>query len=233
MVEAVRRPIDDRAVGEERSEAAAASLDQRRLALDVQKALVLPGETGVRQVLGGGGAADGHADIAAPAQQFAVSGAQLGDQWREVGRLVDQRARRLAAPRQLGHVSDVEIVDQRMQLRPGAGGGEAVAIGVGDDGEANRRTHAGVPQGALHLAQRRVLAADQSDVLAAERFKWADVVRRHADHPAHAVALAAASASDASPPPTRCAFMDGRPASMSEPTARPQPRLAEDQPADR
>ena len=53
MVESVVDPVDDGAVGEDRGEAAPARLEQGRLAVDVEKALVLAGKAGGRQVLSG------------------------------------------------------------------------------------------------------------------------------------------------------------------------------------
>ena len=54
VVEAVVDALDDGAVGKDRGEAAAAGLEQVGLAAHIQKALVLAGEAGGRQILGGG-----------------------------------------------------------------------------------------------------------------------------------------------------------------------------------
>ena len=65
MIEAVVDAVDDAAVGEQRGEATAARLEQVVRAADVQVALVLAGEAGGRQILGGGGAAHRDGDAGA------------------------------------------------------------------------------------------------------------------------------------------------------------------------
>ena len=65
MVEAVVDAIDDRAVGEDRGEAAPAGLEQIVFAAHVEKALVLPGEARRRQILRGGRAAHRDGDVLA------------------------------------------------------------------------------------------------------------------------------------------------------------------------
>ena len=71
MIVPLGLPITDRAVGEERGVAAAASVQQRRLAANVQIGFLLAGEASVGQVFGGGAGANGDVDIisaAAPAE---------------------------------------------------------------------------------------------------------------------------------------------------------------------
>ena len=57
VVEALVDAVGDGAVGEQRGEAAPDRVEQHGLAADVQEGLVLAGEAGGRQILGGGRAA--------------------------------------------------------------------------------------------------------------------------------------------------------------------------------
>ena len=53
-------PIDDRPVGEEGGVTAATGLQQGPITLDIQEGFLLPGKTGLRQILGGGTGAHRH-----------------------------------------------------------------------------------------------------------------------------------------------------------------------------
>ena len=64
VVEAVMHPVDDRAVGEERRVAASHRVEQHRLAMNVEKGLLLTRETRLREILGRCAAAHGHVAVA-------------------------------------------------------------------------------------------------------------------------------------------------------------------------
>ena len=155
MVEAVVDAIDDGAVGEQRGEAAPAGLEHVVGAADVQKAFMLTGEAGGRQVLGGRRAAHRDRDV------VAVLGFEFGDKPRATalaqalgaGGGVDDAARLLRALREQRDVGDVEVVEQRMQPRPRIGCRQRIAVGIGREGEAVRHAHAGLHQ-VRHRARR-------------------------------------------------------------------------------
>jgi hypothetical protein len=58
MIEALVLPVGDRPIRKKRGEAPFATFQQRRISLNVEISLLLPGKTRVRQVLGRGAAAD-------------------------------------------------------------------------------------------------------------------------------------------------------------------------------
>ena len=77
VVEALGLAVADRAIGEERGEAAPAGVEQRRLAADVEEGLLLAGEARVGQVLGRGAGTHGDGGVA-PARAPAERRGRLG-----------------------------------------------------------------------------------------------------------------------------------------------------------
>ena len=63
MIEALGIAIADRMVGEERGEAAQAGSDQGARPADIEEGFLLPGEAGIRQILGGCAAAHGDGGV--------------------------------------------------------------------------------------------------------------------------------------------------------------------------
>ena len=139
MVKAVVDAIDDGAVGEDRGEAAPAGLDHIVFAAHVEKALVLPGEAGGRQIFGGGRTAHGDRD-APPAFLFerAIGSGNLLAQPLHSRSPHRRAARRGGALGEQRHIVMIEIRHQPAQLVLDAGRGERVAIGFGGQRKAVR-----------------------------------------------------------------------------------------------
>ena len=176
VVEAVVDAIDDGAVGEDRGKAAPAGLEQIGLAAHIQKALMLAGEAGGRQVFGGRRAAHGNRD---PGAAFFFEGAiGRGDfrtEMRIAGRLVNQPAGGNGALGEQCHIVVVECGEKPAQLVLDAGPGERVAIGPSGQREALGHSD---PLGCEHrikLAERRVLAANFGDVAQPDFTEPADI----------------------------------------------------------
>ena len=143
VIEAVVDPIGDRAVGEDRGEAAAAGLEQCIGAAHVEEAFVLAGEARRGQILRRRGAAHGDGDVrAVVGLQFPIGADGLLPQF------VDSRWRGRRAARfggSLGEQVDaplVELVEEPVQRLPGLCGGECVAVGFGSKRKAIRHQHA-------------------------------------------------------------------------------------------
>ena len=165
VVEALVDAVVDGTVDEQAGEAAPAGVEQARVALDVQVGLVLAGEARGREVLGGGRAAHGQADVLAVLRlQLPVSPEDLVDQSSGI-----RRRRRSPGPASpAGQVGDV-----RRRGRPSASWSGAQAPGPSSMWRYASAVMA-KPFGTrtpcaarllVHLAQRRVLTADQSNVL--------------------------------------------------------------------
>ena len=120
VIEALVDPVVDRAVGEQAGEAAPAGVEQALLAPDVQVGLLLAGEARGRKILGGGRAAHGQADVLAVLllQARVGDGISCGELVRQAGP-VDDLPGALAAPRQVGHVVGVEVVERVVRAAPG------------------------------------------------------------------------------------------------------------------
>jgi hypothetical protein len=115
VVEAVVDAINNGAVGEQRGKALPASLEHVVRAADIQIALMLAGEAGGWQVLGGGRAAHRDRDVVAVFRfQFAVG---LHDRLAQCiggGGGVDNLPSRARAFREQRHVGDIEAIEQRL-----------------------------------------------------------------------------------------------------------------------
>ncbi len=176
VVEALVAAVADRAVGEQRGLTAPHGIDQHLLAAHVEVGVVLAGEAGGRQVLGGGRAAHRDAEILAELRLERAPGrAQLLLDRRRHRSAVDDLSRARAGPRQGVGVALVEPVEQRVQFGPDAGSVERVAVGLRGDGKAVGHAHAQPRQALEHLAERGILAADQRQVGERQLAQPADV----------------------------------------------------------
>ena len=166
VLETVVHAIGDRAVVVERRENLLDLVQHVVDADHVEEGFLLPGKTGVGEVLGGGGRAHRDRDVAGtgvlaeffirPADGLFEVGVQVGfgDPAADFLARCDQR---------------VDVVHvQRFQALADAFGDPAVvqvaAIGIGRGGEPARYRHAQLGKVADHLAQRSVLAADPGEV---------------------------------------------------------------------
>ena len=131
MVEALVDSVVDGAIGEQAGETTAARVEQALVALDVEVRILLPGEARGRQVLGGGRAPHGEADLLAVLLlQFAVGLQNLGGQVVGEAGAVDDLPGALGLSRQRCDIGGVEVVEFGMQTVPGAGLVQHVAIGL-------------------------------------------------------------------------------------------------------
>ena len=122
MIKATVHAIRNGAVGENGREAAPAGIEHGVTAADVQIAVVLAGETGSRQVLGGGGTAHGHGDAFARFfLEITIGGHDLLLQIVIGGRLIDDFAALLCDFAEGFDVGLVQAVQNGMQLGPCAG----------------------------------------------------------------------------------------------------------------
>ncbi len=165
VVVAVLLAVGDGAVAEERGHAVLVRPEQVGLAHHVEVALLLPGERGVGQVLGGGRRPHRHGEVVHPVlgRERPVVGHQLGGQVRRDGGGVERGADRLPHGPQRVRVP-VQGVDLLLD-----DGGQAVVledlpIGRRRGGEAVGHADPGGGQVLDHLAERRVLAPHQADV---------------------------------------------------------------------
>src|SRR5579875_364533 len=122
MVEAVVDAIDNGPIGEQRGKAAPARLHNRVLATDIEKAFVLSGKAGVRQIFGRRRTAyrDRNASSAFLLKR-AVSGADLGGEAGIAGGFIDDLARRRGAFGQRAYIAMVETGEQPAQRLRAAG----------------------------------------------------------------------------------------------------------------
>ncbi len=164
------------AIGEQAGETTAARVEQTLFALDVEIGILLAGKARRRQVLGGRRAPHGQTHLLAVLLlKPAVGIENLGGQIVGQPGAVDDLPGALAFTGQRGDVGGVELVEFRVQTVPRAGLVQHVTIGLGGDGESVRDADALPGQLLEHLAQRRVLSADQRHVVDAELLKKADV----------------------------------------------------------
>ncbi len=130
--------------------------------MDVEEGLLLAGEGGVRQVLGGRRGAHREAALALGGDLL-VGGLDLGLELGREGQLHDPLADLRAGLGQRIDVIHVERIERGIDAIGQAIVGEELAIGLGRGRETTRDTYAG-GQLADHLAERGVLAADLLDV---------------------------------------------------------------------
>ena len=174
VVEAVVDAIDDGAVGEDRGEAAPARLDYIGLAAHVQETLMLPGETGGRQILGSRRAAHRDCDFGtASLFERPVGGRDFGAKCRVAGGVVNQAAGGGGAFGKQCHIMMVEAREKPAQFCPNPALGERRAIGL-----RGQRETVGHPlaQERAQFAKRCGLAADRGHVLQSDILERADMV---------------------------------------------------------
>ena len=180
MVEALSLAVADRAVGEQRRIAAPAGVEQSALAAHVEEGLRLAGEARLRQILRGGAGAHGDADLvlAATARQLAIAFPdRLRVRLRELG-VEEEPADRLAGLVQRS-LAALQRPDARAQLFFDPVGRDVFAEGRRSRGEPVRHAHALVLQGAHHLAERGVLAADTRHVVNGQGLEPGYALFRH------------------------------------------------------
>jgi len=135
VVETLVEAIGDGPVREERRKAALAGLDEGLLAPDVQEGLLLTRKAGIRQVLGGGGAADGDVRIRSVLVTEPLVG--LDDLVPQVLRyrgVVDQVTDLLSPRFEVVHIVGVEVLKDLLDLVPDPGRLDEVAVGRCRDG---------------------------------------------------------------------------------------------------
>jgi hypothetical protein len=171
--------IGNGAVVVERGEHAAHRVQHVVDAADVEVGLLLAGERGVGQVLGGGRGAHGEARFAA-LRHARVFLADLALELRGQRRLLDPAADLAPGACELGHVLDVDLRQGLGDALREVAVGEEVVECLGGGGEAAGHAYTGGGQLADQLAERRVLAADAGHVGHSHGFEAQDVrVRRH------------------------------------------------------
>ncbi len=177
VVEALIDPVVDGAVREQAGEAAAAGVEEALVAVDVEIGLLLAGEARGGQVLGGGRASHREARVLPVLlPELPVALEDLAGQVVRQPGAVDDLPGALAAPRQIGHVVGVQIVEGLVKPAPGIRLLQDVTVGIGGGGVSVGHEHALVGQLAVHLAERRVLAAHQRNVVDADLFEETDVL---------------------------------------------------------
>ena len=148
-------------------------------AVDVEEGLLLTGEGGIRQVLGGGGGADGPGDVGAGASlldQLLIEIIDAGLQGRGEGLFHDPATDAGADLGQFRHVLYVEVIEFGLDALVQPVLGEKLAVGIRGGGEAPGDLHADFRQVMDHFAQRGVLAAHDGHVVHAKVAKPADIV---------------------------------------------------------
>ena len=175
VVEALVEPVMNGAISEQAGETTAARVEQTLFAFDVEIRILLAGKARRRQVLGGRRAPHRETDLLAVLLlKLAVGIQNLGGQIVGEPGAVDDLTGALAFTRQRGDVCGVQIVELGMQTVPSAGLVQHEAIGLGGDGESVRDADALPGQLLEHLAQRRVLSADERHIVDAELLKKPD-----------------------------------------------------------
>jgi len=176
VVEAVVDAVDDSAIGEDRGNAASTCVDHLGFAMHVQKAVVLTGEAGGRQVFGSRRAADRDSHARSTFLLECLIG--LGDAGAEIRvarRLVDDLSRGGGPLGQQRHVVVVEIRKKPAQFAPSTGAGQHIAVGRSRQCKAVRNPHPLRGECRIELPERRVLAADLGDIPQPEVTEPADV----------------------------------------------------------
>jgi hypothetical protein len=186
MIEAPVDAVADGALVEQAREAAPHRIKQPGLARHIEKAVVLAGEAGGRQVFRGGGTA--HCDarvLAVLVQQPGMRSADLVHQGGWQRNAVNDLTGASGPPREVGNVALVQSVQRQVQARPRVTLVERVPVGGGGDGKAIGDANALGGQLAHHLAERSILAAHQGHVGRANVAEPADEARRIHERPAH------------------------------------------------
>ena len=174
VVEAVVDPINDGAVGKDRGKTAPARLDCIGLAAHVQKALMLPGETGGRQILGGRRAAHRDRDFGtASLLEPAVGVRDLCTECRIAGGVVNETASDGSALGKQRHIMMVEAREQPAKFHLDPSLGQRCAIGPRGQCETFGYS---VAEQRAQFAKRCGLAADRRHILQSDILEPADMV---------------------------------------------------------
>src|SRR5574338_1420979 len=139
------------------------------VAVDIQEGLLLAGEGGVGQILGGGGGTHGEAALALRGD-LVVGGFDLRFEPGREGRVHDPLTDLRAGLQEGIHVVYIEPVQGGIDTVGQPFVGQECAIGLGGGGKATRDAHAG-GQLADHLTEAGVLTAHLLDVSHAQFFK--------------------------------------------------------------
>ncbi len=176
VVEVVVDPVGDRSIGEERGKTPDERLLQSLVATDVQVGLLLTRKRGRREVFGGCGAPDRDVGIRSVLiADHIVGGTDLvpeviGDFGRE-----DQVAGPLSSPRKIGDVVSIKPGEGLFEVVEYPCGVEDVPVALRGHGKPIRDLHALRGQLTVHLAERCVLPADETDILVSDIDKPADI----------------------------------------------------------
>ncbi len=171
MLEALVHAVGDRAVVVQRGEDFLHLVQHVLDADDVEEGLLLAGERGVRQILGSRGRAHGDGDIVR-ASVLAELDVGVADGLVELGRqrrLDDPLTDFLARCRQRLDVIDVQRRQARLDAFGHAALVEILLERISGGGETTRHGHTEFGEIADHLAERRILAADLTQVGHAQR----------------------------------------------------------------
>ena len=165
VVEVLDLAVTDRPVGEEGGVTAAAGVEQVALTRHVEERLLLPGEAGVGQVLGGGAAAHGDRQVRLPGllRELPIRGTDAVGDVRGKLTIQEQLAQGLTRDAQRG-AAFVEQLQLAPQFRLDPVCRDECAVGVRGRREPVGHLHAVIAEGTHHLAQRRVLTADLRNV---------------------------------------------------------------------
>ena len=181
MFEAMQFAVGDGPVRVQRCEDLAAGADQITFAADIQIGVLLAGERGRWQVFGRRRTA--HSDIGVGmvilSRQYLIGLMDFSGQVIGYVGIHDMFADQGPGQRQGIDVVDIQRPQRRVDLFLQVVMGDEMAITLGRDGETVRDTDPLLGQGAEHLAQRRVLAPDERNVIDGDLGKSADVAHSY------------------------------------------------------
>ncbi len=174
MLEALVHAIGDGAIVVQRGVHLVYRAQQRRLALYVEEGLLLSGEGGGGQVLGGGRGAHGHGDV--PAGRHGAPAVQDSLAQRGRKRCIEYPAPDArAAGTECRDVRAVEHVELGLDAPVEAALVQELAEGIGRGRKAARHAHAERRQRAQEFADGGVLAAHTLEIPEADRVEGQDV----------------------------------------------------------
>jgi hypothetical protein len=177
MLEALMDPVGNSPIVEQGGEHLLDAVLDVVQALDVEEGLLLTGEGGIRQVLGGGGGAHGPGDFAARlGHQLLVIVIDGGFEGGREGLFHDPAPEAGTDLGQLGDVVHVQIIEQGLDALVQSVLGQELAVGVGGGGEAAGDPHADFRKVMDHFAQGGVLAAHDGHIVHAQVAEPADVL---------------------------------------------------------
>ncbi len=183
MVEVLVDPVRDGPVGVQRGKAALAGLEQELAPLDVQVSFLLAGKAGVGKVFGGGARAHGDVEQAAAFRQPLVAcHDRLLQVFRQLG-IENQPARQAPPGAEVVDVAGVEPLQYLAEPAVERRLTQKIPVRLGSHCKSVGDLHPLWRELAVHLAQRRVLAADERHVVDADLLKPAYMpTRRYTGH---------------------------------------------------